>query len=91
MEWILTGYRYISGKDTDLSAFGSDVQNFQHVAFTLAGGRLKIYLNKAQILDTEQPITIGNVVGIRFEFEGAGEVKDVKLISHNKTAFEEKI
>lgn len=87
---VLTGYQWFSGKDTDLSAFGGDMGKFQHVAFTLEKQRLKIYLNNVMILDAKQPITIGDVIGIRYEFEGTGEVKDVKLSSGGKVAYEEK-
>jgi len=86
---ILTGSAWIDGKDHDLSAFGCNMQQFQHLTCTVKGGRLKVYLNNAMILDTEYK-PIGNIIGLRYIFEGAGEIKDVKLASHDKTIYEEK-
>jgi len=87
---LINGYGLISGKENDLSAFGCDVHLFQHLACTVKNKRIKIYLNNALISDTEQPESIGKVVGIKYAIEGTGDVKDVKLSSHGKTVYEEK-
>ncbi len=87
---LLTGYEWIFGKEHDLSAFGCDVKNFQHLAFSVQANRLKVYLNTKMVMDVAQPGSIGAVIGIRFEFEGVGEVKDVKMASPGKAGFEEK-
>ena len=76
---LLTGDRFISGKDHDMSAFGCDFRQFQHLKVTVKEHRLKVYLNNNLILDTEQKRSIEQVTGLRFEFEGAGEVKGVQL------------
>ena len=76
---LLTGDTWISGKTYDMSAFGCDFRQFQHLKIAVEKYRLKVYLNNKLIMNTEQKQTIGDVVGLRFEFEGAGEIKDVKL------------
>jgi len=87
---ILTGYNWISGKDHDLSAFGCDFTQFQNLKCSVKNHRLKISLNNKQIMDVEQKHSIGRVVGIRFEFEGPGQVKHYKLETPGAQAYEEK-
>ncbi len=76
---LLTGDNYISGKDHDMRAFGCDFSQFQNMTCTVEKHRFKIYLNSKLIMDTPQKQTLGKIEGIRFEFEGAGEIKSVKL------------
>ena len=76
---LLTGERWIRGKDNDLSAFGCDFRDFQRVTCTVENHHFKIILNGRPIFDTQQKSTIGRIVGIRIAFEGAGEIKDVSL------------
>jgi hypothetical protein len=87
---LLKGYVWVSGKDNDLSAFGCEMKNFQQVTCTVESRRLKIYLNGKAIFDTDQPVPIGDIIGIRFAVEGAGEIKTVKLASHGRVAYEER-
>jgi hypothetical protein len=77
---FMAGNNYISGKNHDLSAFGCDFSKFQDLKFTVKNRRIKIYLNNKQIMDTDDKYT-GGIAGIRYEFEGAGEVKDVKMFT----------
>lgn len=76
---LLTGERWISGKDHDLSAFGCDFSQFQDLKCTVANHHLKVYINNKAALDALLKNKPGGIEGIRFEFEGAGEVKDVSL------------
>ena len=73
---LLTGERWISGKDNDLSGFGCDFRDFQHFTCTVENHHLKITLNGKPVFDTKQQLTIGRIVGIRIAFEGAGEIKE---------------
>lgn len=86
---ILTGKDYIDGKNHDLSGFGCDMHQFQHLACAVKNGRLKVYLNNIQILDANYK-PISDIVGFRYAFEGAGEIKDIKLASHDKVIYQEK-
>jgi len=83
---LMNGTRLIMGKQTDLSAFGCDIGNFQHLKCTVENKRLKIWLNDKLILEVAQTETIGDVVGVSIAFEGTGEIKDVKLYSPGKAA-----
>lgn len=84
---LLTGDQGISGKDHDLSAFGCDFRDFQRVKCTVEDHRLKIMLNDKLIFNTEQSLSIGEVVGIRISFEGAGEIREVALQGPGRNIF----
>jgi len=86
---LITCDGYVSGKEHDMTPFGCDFSQFQHLMCSVANGRLKIFLNGTPIFETAQKYTLGKIEGIRFEFEGAGQVKDVKLSTAGAGAYED--
>lgn len=76
---LLSGDRWTSGKDHDLSAFGCDFRNFQDLTCTVADHRLSISLNKIPIFSIDHPNSIKKIMGIRIEFEGPGEIREMRL------------
>ena len=76
---MMTGERWISGKEHDLSAFGCDFSSFQQLTCTVADHHFRVFLNDHPIFDREQKLTIGRIMGIRIEFEGSGEIKETSL------------
>ncbi|HZY37704.1 MAG TPA: hypothetical protein VFE53_13695 [Mucilaginibacter sp.] len=76
---LLTGEYWISGKEHDLSAFGCDFSKFQDLKCVVANHRFRVYLNNKLVINAAQKNALGGIAGIRFEFEGAGQVKDVSL------------
>lgn len=87
---VLTGMGYIDGKNYDLSGFGCNMQQWQHLALTVKNNRLIVMLNNNEVLNLQQSNASGDIIGIRYEIEGTGEVKDVKLSSKEKVVYEEK-
>lgn len=87
---VLMGMDYIDGKTHDLSGFGCDMRQWQHLALTVKNGRFIVTLNNNEVFNIAQPKPINGIVGIRYEFEGTGEVKDVKLASRGKEVYGEK-
>jgi hypothetical protein len=87
---LLNAGNYISGKDHDMSAFGCDFSQFQNLKCSVENHHLKIYLNNKLIVDTPQKQTLGKIEGIRFEFEGAGQVKYVKLSTPTAGIYEDR-
>jgi hypothetical protein len=87
---ILTGEEWVGGKDHDLSAFGTDMSQFQNLRCSVKDHFLRIYLNNKQIFEFKQAHTMGRIVGIRFEFEGPGQVKNYKLETPGGAVYEEK-
>ena len=87
---LLTASSYISGKDHDMRAFGCDFSKYQNLVCRVEKQHLKIYLNNKLIWDTPQKQTLGKIEGIRFEFEGAGEIKSVKLSTPGGGVYDDK-
>lgn len=84
---LLTGDIWISGKTHDLRAFGCDFTQFQNLKCIVQKHQFKIYLNNKLIIDMPQKHTLGEIVGIRFESEGAVQIKNVKLSSPGKGTY----
>ncbi|SHN27753.1 hypothetical protein [Mucilaginibacter sp. OK098] len=76
---LWTGDQWIGGKDHDMSAFGCDFTKLQNLKCRVEKNSFKIYLNNELIFSTIQKHSLGEIVGIRLEFEGSAEIKNVKL------------
>jgi hypothetical protein len=76
---LLAGFTQVNGKDHDLSAFGCDFTQWQHVKCTEANHVLNIILNDRSIYTLEKARSIGDIVGIRISFEGAGAIQSASL------------
>lgn len=86
---IYTGEKTISGKETDLSAFGCDFANFQHMACAVKNHKFIVTLNSKVIFTDVVKGNIGKIRGILIGFEGAGEIKNVKLGDDKRVVYEE--
>ena len=86
---LLTTNGWKLGKENDLSGFGCDFNSFQHLECQVKDRRLKILLHNKLILDTSEQQTIGAIIGIRIGFEGAGEIRDIRLDSHGMPIYQE--
>jgi len=86
---MLTASGWVNGKDSDMSAFGCDFSEFQKLAFGVANDTLMVSLNENLIFSQRERGTIGEIVGIRFAFEGAGQVKEVSLKKATQTIYQE--
>ena len=73
-----------SGKDHDLSAFGCDFSQWQQIKCTEADHRLEIELNGHSIFVKNKVESIGDIVGVRVDFEGTGLIKDLHLQGHGE-------
>lgn len=67
------------GKDNDLSAFGCSFDDWQNLRFEVKNKKAKIYLNGNLIQSGTYTKSAGNVVGLRFEFMGAGIIDDIRI------------
>jgi hypothetical protein len=79
----------IDGKSNDLSAFGTDMLQWQDLKCISREGQVQLYLNQQLIYEFTATKGIGDVIGFKFQFSGAGEVDYVKLASNQGIAFEE--
>ena len=88
--YMYTSSEWVNGKEKDMSAFGCDFKQFQHLSCSVKNMKLSISLNKKQIFTAPITQTIGDIVGISIGFEGAGEIKDVKLSNNEKVMLDDR-
>jgi hypothetical protein len=87
---VLAPDGWIGGNTNDLSAFGCDFKDFEHVTVEVKDKNFVVSLNEKSILQRALPNgSVGEIVGIRITFEGTGEIKDVKLSSPDNVVYEE--
>lgn len=88
---VLTPDGWVGGDTNDLSAFGCDFKDYEHVAVEVKDKKFDVSLNEKSILTRDLPNgSVGEVVGIRITFEGTGVIRDVKLSSPEKVVYEER-
>lgn len=87
---VYTSSEWLIGKDHDLSTLGCAIDQFQHLSISVTCRTFTVALNGKPVLTRPVTQDIGNVVGICIAFEGAGEIKDVKLASSRKVYYEER-
>ena len=77
----------MSGKDNDLSGFGTDLSQWTKVTCKSAGSKILYYINDKLVFESPRPLYNENIIGIGYNFQGTGEVRNVELDKGNKTIF----
>lgn len=88
LEIFMAGHA-INGKSNDLSAFGTDIHNWQDLKCIVKGEQVQIYLNDQLIREFTAPYALGDIVGFKFRFMGAGEIDYVRLNGSEGLTFTE--
>ena len=70
---------YLSGKENDLSMFGTDLSQFKNFEILVENKNVNVSIGGENIYTGQYTAPIGNIVGIRYRFLGAGEVDFLKL------------
>lgn len=86
---IVTPGQMIDGKSNDLSAFGTNIMDWQELKCISDGNEVKIILNDQLIKELTLPVGIGKIVGFKYRFMGAGEIDYVKLIRNGEVVFQD--
>jgi len=84
---LLNGGYFMSGKDNDLSGFGTDLSQWTKVTCKSEGSKILYYINDKLVFESPRPLYNENIIGIGYNFQGTGEVRNVKLDKGNKTIF----
>jgi len=85
---LLNGGYFISGKDNDLSGFGTDLSKWVKVGCKSVGDKIQYFVNDKMVYESLRPLYNENIIGVGYFFQGTGSVKGVKLNKGNKTVFE---
>lgn len=83
---VMTFEEFVSGKTTDLSAFGVDMDAWQRVRMESKDGKLEIYLNEQPVYQMSTPSPALAIKGVSVYFEGTGTIRKVKF--SNSTGIE---
>lgn len=76
---LLVMDNFISGQKNDLSAFGISLDDWQKITIGSLDKHLSIYLNDQEIYSAKYEMEPGHLVGISYQFDGAGEVDYLSL------------
>ncbi len=69
----------ISGAETDLSGLAYQDREWQSMQLSVRNKRVELTINQKTVLNGQFAEDIGEVVGFRFKFQGAGEVDELKI------------
>jgi hypothetical protein len=86
---LMDGERMVSGKTTDLSAFGVDFSDWMQVAFKSDDHNLHYYINDTLVYTSPLPEQPLKIVGLVYGFQGTGSVKEVKLKQDDVIKFQD--
>lgn len=70
---------YLSGKEHDLSAFGVDFDTYRKIVLDIKDKSVKIAVDGNTVYTGGYHEALGDFVGIRYRFLGAGEVEYLKI------------
>ncbi len=81
---------WVHGRENDLSAFGSDLSNWNDLRCEVKDRFVRILLNGKLIHELSYQKTAGRIIGLHFMFYGCGSVNYVRLYdSKHQIAFED--
>ncbi len=81
---------YMNGKEQDLSALGLDLSSFKNIKIHVVKKQLKVFIGGNETFSAKYRKSLGKLVGIRYKFLGAGDVKHIKLLdAYGKTVIKD--
>jgi hypothetical protein len=85
---LLNGRYFVQGKDHDLSGFGADLSQWVKVSCRSVPGKIQYYVNHKLAFESELPLYNENIIGMGYNFQGTGSVKDIRLKNGDKMIFQ---
>jgi len=70
---------YVDGKENDLSGLGVDFSSGRNLSIEVRNKRLGVFLESDELFSGSYTQSIGNIIGMRIQFLGTGEIFHVKL------------
>ena len=70
---------YLDGKQHDLSAFGTDFSDFRKIGIIIDDKNVSVFADGAEVYSGNYNDPVGRLVGLRYKFLGAGEVKSLEI------------
>lgn len=82
---LMIGEKFISGNDNDLSAFGTDVSEWQELSLRVEDKFAAVFLNGVNIYETRFENDFGKVVGVDYRFSGLGDLDYLRFRNPDET------
>ena len=70
---------YLSGKEHDLSGLGLNMSSFRNLKIEVRDKQLTVFSENLILFTRTYKESIGNIVGIRYRFLGAGEIANIRV------------
>ena len=70
---------YLSGKEHDLSALGLEMSSYRALKIEVRDKQLTVYADDLKLFSRTYNASIGNIVGFRYRFLGAGTIEYLKV------------
>ena len=70
---------YLGGKEHDLSGLGTELSEFRDIRLEVRNKQITVYADDTVLFTRAYNTSIGNIVGFRYRFLGAGEVSYLKV------------
>jgi len=83
---LLLNERYLDGKEHDLSAFGIDISTPRDIDINIKGKQIQVFIDNQTIFNDAYKKSIGDFVGIRYRFLGAGQISNLLIKDTNGTS-----
>ncbi|MFY0601126.1 MAG: hypothetical protein JXR03_15725 [Cyclobacteriaceae bacterium] len=74
---------YISGKSNDLSALGTELSEFKNIQIINSNKNIQVQIEGREVFNENYFEPLGELVGVRFKFLGAGEVQSLNVSGEN--------
>lgn len=82
---LMIGEKFISGNEHDLSAFGTDLSEWQEVSLQIDDKFATVLLNDENIYETRFEDDFGKVVGVDYRFSGLGSIDYLRFRNTDET------
>ncbi|MCY1720075.1 hypothetical protein OU798_06960 [Prolixibacteraceae bacterium Z1-6] len=82
--YLKFGDEYTSGKNNDLSVFGTDLNEWNDVKMEFKNKMVSVFLNGKEIYKTSYGNSNGDIKGIFYRFAGSGSVDYIRLYDSEK-------
>lgn len=74
----------VSSKDTDLSKFGCDLDQWVKLRLEAKNRQVRFFVNGKLAYSVKSPSKPAEIVGLQYRFNGTGAVKDTKFFKDNQ-------
>lgn len=86
--YLVASDNEVSGRENDLSSLGADLSNWTDISIELKDRMVIVSINEKPAYQVAYTEEIGDVIGVRFRFQGEGEIRNMSLSDGlNESAF----